>query len=502
MRIFACGYWVLGTLIGTVAWADRIEQGVKDAAPSGLLAGVARADITPPVGIAQLNWGSQTHVEATGVDPMGMTATALVISDGRQKFAMVAIDALGVEGLEGAREHAAARTGIPIAHIRLAASHTHAGPQISRVRGPAGTDYDRLEPVFRAHQRSVADKIAGAIFEADRRLRPVHVYGMHGTGSININRRVRATGDLPAAVGRNPEGFVDRDLVVVRIDEAGGRPYAVLVNFPCHGTVMGFENELISPDWIGAMRRTVETALPSALCLFFQGAAGNQGPIEGFTGDLAVAHRLGTILGLEAAALAWRVDTVRREPRFEGFVESAAYQARQPWRVLGPRDGTLRFAAVAVQAPRRRYAAEDIREMETRVREAEARLEAARRSNDAWRIHQAHARLRRVSELLKKWRLPPEPAPLTVELQALRIGEVAIVAMPGEPFAEIGAAVKKSSPFPVTLFCGYSTGAGGGYMPVAEEYRYGGYEVEITPYAPDAAGQIIAEAVNLLRRLR
>jgi hypothetical protein len=325
---------------------------------------------------------------------------------------------------------------------------------------------------------------------------------MHGTGSININRRVRASGDLPAAVGRNPDGFADRDLAVVRIDQADGRPYAVLVNFACHGTVMGFENDLISPDWIGAMRRTVETALPGALCLFFQGAAGNQGPVEGFTGDLAVAHRLGTILGLEAAALAWRVDTVRREPRLEGFVESAAYQARQPWRVLGPRDGTLRFASVPVNVPRRRYTDEDIREMEARVREAEARLEAAQRSADAWRIHQAHARLRRVAELLKKWRLPQDPAPITVDLQALRIGDVAIVAMPGEPFAEIGAAVKKSSPFPVTLFCGYSSGAGGGYMPVAEEYRFGGYEVEITPYGPEAAEKIVAEAVALLRRLR
>ncbi len=491
---------VLGA--ASAARADRFEQSVKDAAPSGLLAGVARADITPPVGIAQLNWGSQTHVEAAGIDPTGMTATALVVSDGKQQFAMVAIDALGLEGLEQAREQAASRTGIPVEHIRLAASHTHAGPQISRVRGPAGTDYDSYEPVFQAHQRAVADKIAGAILEAARRLRPVHVYGMHGTGSININRRVRAQGDLPAAVGRNPDGFVDRDLAVVRIDEADGRPYAVLVNYACHGTVLGFENEWISPDWIGAMRRTLEAALPGAMCLFFQGAAGNQGPVEGFTGDLAVAHRLGTILGLEAAALAWRVDTVRRAPRFEGFVESAAYQARQPWRVLGPRDGTLRFAASTVKAARRRYSEEDIRHMQAQVREAEARLEAAKRSSDAWRTHQAHARLRRVSELLKKWQLPYEPSPIAVDLQALRIGEVAIVAMPGEPFAEIGAAVKKSSPFPVTLFCGYSSGAGGSYMPVAEEYRFGGYEVEITPYAPEAAELIIAEAAALLRRLR
>jgi hypothetical protein len=488
--------------LASLGWADHVEQGVKDAAPSGLLAGVARADITPPAGIAQLNWGSQTHVEATGIDPSGMTATALVVSDGQHKFVMVAIDTLDLEGLAEVRERAAERIGVPAAHIRLAASHTHAGPQISRVRGPVGTDYDRYEAVFQTHLRAVADKIVGAIAEANRELRPVHIHGARGAGSININRRVRASGDRPAAVGRNPEGFVDRDLIVARIDKADGRPYAVLVNYACHGTVMGFENDRISPDWPGAMRRTLEAALPGARCLFFQGAAGNQGPIEGFTGDLEVAHRLGTILGLEAAALALRVDTVGREPRFEGFVESTAFQAKQPWRVLGPRDATLRFAATEVKAPRRQYTAEEIREMQARVRDAGVRVEEAKRSQDTWQLHQANARLRRFSELLKKWQLPYDSTPITVDLQALRIGEVAIAAMPGEPFAEIGAAIKRVSPFPVTMFSGYSSGAGGGYMPVASEYRLGGYEIETTPYAPEAAEMIIAEAAKLLSQLR
>src|SRR5438034_11587476 len=80
--------------------ADVVEQGPKDSAPSGLLAGVARADISPPVGIAHLNWGSQTHVEAAGIDPAGMYATALALSDGRQKFVMVDIDALSVDGAD------------------------------------------------------------------------------------------------------------------------------------------------------------------------------------------------------------------------------------------------------------------------------------------------------------------------------------------------------------------------------------------------------------------
>lgn len=491
---------VLGAAVH--ALADRVEQGVKDAAPSGLWAGVARADLTPPADIAHINWGAQTHLEASGLDPAGMTATALVVSDGRRKVALVAVDILGVDVLDEARRRAAERIGVPVEQIRLAASHTHAGPQVSRTRGPAGADYDRYEPALETHLRAAVDKIAGAVVEANRRLRPVHVSGARGAGSININRRRRAAGQSPAAVGRNPAGFVDRDLIVIRFDEADGRPMAVLVNYACHATVLGHENQLISPDWPGAMRRTVEAALPGAKCLFLQGAAGNQGPVEGFTGDLSVAQRLGAILGLEAAALALRTDTVKREPHFEGFTESGAFLAREPWRVSGPRDGTLRFATRIIEMPRRRYTAAEIEDMQRRLEDAGAKLEAARGTGDAWAVHQAQVRLRRVSNLLASYRQPPDPSPLRLELAAVRIGETAILTMPGEPFAEIGAAIKQRSPFPVTMFNAYASGQGGGYMPVASEYPHGGYEIEITPYAPEAADLVVAEGVKLLGELR
>ena len=70
---------LLAVLTWFAVYGDVVEQGPKNSAPSGLLAGVARADITPPIGMAQLNWGSQTHVEAVGVDPAGMYVTAIVL---------------------------------------------------------------------------------------------------------------------------------------------------------------------------------------------------------------------------------------------------------------------------------------------------------------------------------------------------------------------------------------------------------------------------------------
>jgi hypothetical protein len=89
----------------------------------------------------------------------------------------------------------------------------------------------------------------------------------------------------------------------------------------------------------------------------------------------------------------------------------------------------------------------------------------------------------------------------TFELQLFAIGsDIALLAMPGEPFVEIGLAVKQRSPFSHTLFSGYSN-VGWAYIPVPDAYPLGGYEVEITPFSPEASGQIVEESVGLLREV-
>jgi hypothetical protein len=405
-------------------------------------------------------------------------------------------------GYDEAIGRAAKLTSIPATHIRIGAGHTHAGPSFQRAKGPLGVGAVRYERMLRTYREMVSDKIVGAVVAANAQLRPVHAWAARGVGTININRRFRAQGGRPAAVGLNPEGFVDRDLIVMRIDDAAGKPYALVVNFQCHGTVLGYENKVASSDWIGALRQTVEQAFPGALCVYLQGAAGNQGPIEGYSGDLAVAHRLGATLGHQAAAVALGIETVVREPRFEGFVESTAYQARQPWRVRGPRDSTLRFMHRTLELPRRQYSAAEIDEMARLHDDAQQKAAAAKSSGDAWRVHQAEARARRIGDLLAKWKRPADPTPVKLGVNVLRVGELALVATAGEPFAEIGAAVKKASPFAVTMFAGYSSLEGGGYMPVESEYAHGGYEVQMTPYAAGAAEKLVRDIAAIYSQIR
>jgi hypothetical protein len=63
-------------------------------------------------------------------------------------------------------------------------------------------------------------------------------------------------------------------------------------------------------------------------------------------------------------------------------------------------------------------------------------------------------------------------------------------------------AYKKASPFEVTMFCGYSSGLGGDYMPVTSEYVHGGYEIERTPYGLGAAEKVMAAAPRLFALVR
>ena len=475
--------------------ADLREEGPADSPPSGLLAGAARADITPPVGIPIQNWGAQTHVESGGIH-YRLVAGALVLSDGEREFCFVDIDGIVAGSFVSAmRKQIEAKTGIPCKHIHVGVAHTHAGPALKRTHK---NKPEHVDAVARWYE-GVIDKAVGAAWTAQQRLEPAHIGGGKGSCAINVNRRYRAKGDQPEGVGMNPEGFADRDVIVARIDNAEGKPLAVIVNYQCHGTVLAWENTFVSPDYPGFVRKAVEDAIPGTVCLFFNGGAGNQGPVEGFTGDLRVPERLGKILGFKAVSIALGIETVRREPVFEGYTESTAFLIRQPWRVKGPKSGKMVFAEKMLTFPRRRV--QEFRTLAEQAADAEKRIEEVRKTGDSWRISQAKSRHKRLADRLVRWKGWQAAGPLTMKVRAFRVGEIAFFSMPGEPFAEIGAAIKKNSPFPFTMFCGYTQAegtAGWSYMPVAEEYDKKGYEVYNTPFGRESADIVIGEAGAML----
>jgi hypothetical protein len=88
-----------------------------------------------------------------------------------------------------------------------------------------------------------------------------------------------------------------------------------------------------------------------------------------------------------------------------------------------------------------------------------------------------------------------------VEIHGIRLGPVGLIGAPLEPFSRLGADVRAASPLPVTQLAGYTNGWEG-YVPTAEEYQAGGYEVEwATPYAPTAAETLVKASLALLNDL-
>jgi hypothetical protein len=76
-------------------------------------------------------------------------------------------------------------------------------------------------------------------------------------------------------LGANPEGPIDEEICIMRIDKLSGEPKAVFVNYACHGTSLGGRNNTISPEWNGHMLEYIEKNMPGVTGIFAQGAAGD-----------------------------------------------------------------------------------------------------------------------------------------------------------------------------------------------------------------------------------
>jgi hypothetical protein len=116
-------------------------------------------------------------------------------------------------------------------------------------------------------------------------------------------------------------------------------------------------------------------------------------------------------------------------------------------------------------------------------------------------VRAANLKVRRALLAQETARRRNEPGLIQLEIQAIQLGPVALLSMPVEPFAEIGAEIKSRSPFSATLVSGYSNDMAG-YLPIAAAYPEGGYEIWVTPFAPEAAALMVEGSVALLQQLR
>ncbi len=223
---------------------------------SHLMVGTASIDITPPTGVYLAGFGARIG-PSTGVhDPL--VAAALVADDGERQVAIVTTDLIGVPAalVREVRETVAAQTGLPASGIMISASHTHSGPDISRT-----------DDLTREYRASLIVKLVAVITRAWQERQPATVSA--------------AIGELySSAANRRPNGGpVDRSVNVLWASSDTGQPFGVLVNYTCHGTVLGPDSLLISADYIGYMRRRLaERVGDGVVLLFANGALGNVNP--------------------------------------------------------------------------------------------------------------------------------------------------------------------------------------------------------------------------------
>jgi hypothetical protein len=371
-------------------------------------------------------------------------------------------------------------THTPLEAVRLSMSHTHAGPEV-------WSTYLADTPVVQSYLDSLVHQVAGAAYAAYRNLTPVTVTAGQGEVSLAINRRQKLAGGR-VVVGCNPDGFSDHSVPVVRLDTTEGTPLACIFGYAMHPTILGPPNRLLSPDYPGVARRSVEL-ITGATPLFLQGSAGNQGPgWQGFTDDVTVAERAGQALACEAAKVFLACREERFQPIFDRIWESGAPLGT--WTLEPkPADAQLSVINRTVNLPVKPapLPAEAEAEAATLKDERQALIAAGAPLEEieaiTWRTKRADMRARHArnySGLQEK----------AIEVQALRIGPVALVGVPLEPFAEIGVAVKQASPFTVTHVSGYTNGWLG-YLPTAASYPEGGYEVDTTPFSAGADSVLI-----------
>ncbi|MDR6804640.1 hypothetical protein J2Y45_003052 [Dyadobacter sp. BE34] len=288
---------------------------------SGLI-GVSQADITPPAGIYAKNWGAATHETAEGVHkPLFLTCITFRSIGMDQPLVLIGAD-LGwwksADDEQFLRNGILAETGLPAEHLMFCLSHTHAGPSLFRedAAKPGG---HLIEPYL----IEIRDKSVSAIRRAMAAETMATLTWNYGKCSLAVNRDLPEQGKERLLVAMNPGQPADDTLLVGRITSLNNTVIATIVNYACHPTTLAWENKLISPDYIGAMREMVETAT-GAPTLFLQGASGELSPKEQYVGDTAIADRYGRQLGHAVLTTLEDMLPAATGLSFQGAVESGA----------------------------------------------------------------------------------------------------------------------------------------------------------------------------------
>jgi hypothetical protein len=445
-------------------------------------------------------WGAATHDRSTGVH-RPLLATALVLESlqpdtpGRQ--VLVAIDHCLLRANDMARLHSAVcgATGVSATELHIAFSHTHGAGLMDRSRAPLpggeliGPYLDRM-----------AELISAAIGEATAKPQPVTIVYGRGHCDLAAHRDYWDEGSRQFVCGLNPDGPSDSTLLIARIDDEAGKTLAVVVNYACHPTTLAWDNTLISPDYIGAMRELVEQAF-GGLCVFLQGASGDLGPREGYVGDTAVADRNGRQLGYAVLSALEAMPKAGLRYQYAGPVVSGAtiglWQYVPAAVAEAERSLLSCYRHWSLDLPYRADlpTSEQTKADLDRWQKAE---QAAREANDAAKARDCRAHVERMTrQLMRVGQLPPgDRFPLPISLW--RLGDGYWLTLEGEYYHALQRALRERFPATPIIVATVVNGWRPAYLPTREKYGLGIYQEQVAVLAPgclEALTEAVAEQI-------
>lgn len=466
---------------------------------SRLRTAAARCDITPPVGIYHRMWGAAMHDRATGVHrPLTATLLWLEPHAGGPAHILVSVDHCILDHDEIVRMSAAIAqaSGALADNIHLTLTHTHGAGLMSRGRRsfPGG---EMIGPYLDEVTKRLS---LSAATLRDRATSATIVYGT-GRCPLAAHRDLFDRERGHAVCGFNPTGPADDTVIVGRIAALDGTPIATIVNYACHPTTLAWDNTLISPDWVGAMRETVEAAA-GGLCLFLQGASGDLGPVEGFVGDPAIADRNGRQLGYAVLSTLESMHPPGTDFVYAGPVVSGTRIGtwkHQPASAAAlEQQATWKWTTDIVNLPYRHDL--PTTDETTRSREHWQREEElARQQGDTLRVRDCRAKVEQMTRQLGRLSVLPAGRAYPLRVSIARLGDALWVLVPGELYQVFQTTLRERfAPRPVIV----ATLTGDwqpGYIPPASIFGYGIYQEVIAATSPGSLELLIEAVTRALR---
>lgn len=420
-----------------------------------LRAGAAAVDITPREFPLNMPGGFAANLATNAHDPLH--ARALVLDDGTTTLAMVVVDNLGLapEVQDEAKDIAAKRTGMAPDKMLIASTHSHTAPSSNTKTGPA--------PAV-AYRKLLIEGIAEAIIRAHAALRPALVgAAAHPLPDEVFNRRwylkpsqmplnpfgkldtVKMNPGTSPTVLDHPAGPTDPDITILSVQDARRRPLALFSNYSLH-YVGGMPPAQVSADYFGEFARLMPARVRADDGFVAMMSNGTSGDINNIP--------FGVVRPPRAPFEQIRI--------VAGKAADTAWHAQQK---IGKHLGEARLGMVQ-------------REVVLKYRRPTAQQLAEARAVLAVTDPAAKEKLPRLAENYARSTVSAaerKEETLTVKLQALCIGDLAVCGIPFETFAETGLDLKHRSPFPQTMVIGLANGRHG-YLPTPEQHQLGGYE--------------------------